>query len=202
MRVKVVLAEDEAIIRLDLRETLEGEGYEVIGDFGRGDLALDAVRNLRPDIAILDIKMPEMDGLQVAAEINRDHLCAVLILTAFSQRSLVEQARDAGAMAYLVKPFQAAELLPAMELALARFSEARALEEAVASLGDEKQSLKAKLVMRRSLDKAKGRLMDSFGLNEAESFRFIQKNAMDSRQSMQEIADAIIGGSLSPRDPS
>src|ERR1051325_2826128 len=128
MPTRVVIAEDEAIIRLDLKETLEEEGYEVVGETGRGDKALSLVRELRPDLAVLDIKMPGLTGLEVAKEINAERLCGVLILTAFSQREVVEQARDAGALAYLVKPFQKSDLIPAIEVAIGRFAELAALE--------------------------------------------------------------------------
>jgi response regulator NasT len=198
MSARVVLAEDEAIIRLDLRETLEAEGYEVVGDYGRGDEALEGIRTLRPDIAILDVKMPGLDGLEVAAEILKEKICATLVLTAFSQRALVEAAREAGVMAYLVKPFQASELVPAIELAIARYVEAQALEAEVASLGDANATLEAKLQARKLLERAKGKLQESHGYSEAAAFRFIQKSAMDSRTTMSEVADAIVEGKLVP----
>src|SRR3954467_1275131 len=156
--VRVVLAEDEAIIRLDLKEILEEEGYEVVGETGRGDEAVQLVRDLDPDLAILDIKMPGMDGLSAAREIAGERRAAVLILTAFSQRDLIEQARDSGALAYLVKPFQKSELIPAIEVALGRYKEIRALEHEV-------QSLEEQLETRKIVDRAKGRLMDAHGLS-------------------------------------
>ena len=193
MPTRVVIAEDEAIIRLDLKETLEEEGYEVVGETGRGDEAVALVRELQPDIAILDIKMPGVDGLTAAREITSERLAAVLILTAFSQRDLVEEARDAGALAYLVKPFQRSELVPGIELAIARFRELRALSEQAESLGEQ-------LETRKVLDRAKGVLMDGHGLSESDSFAFIQRSAMSGRTTMRAVADAIIAGELSPEN--
>jgi AmiR/NasT family two-component response regulator len=175
--VRVVIAEDEAIIRLDLKETLTERGYEVVADTGRGDEAVELVRAHRPDLTILDIKMPGMDGLEAARLINAERLSAVLVLTAFSQRDLIEQARDAGALAYLVKPFQADELVPAIEVAMGRFAELRALEEANAGLASERQALEESLETRRVVDRAKGVLMDSLGMKEADAFGFIQRTA-------------------------
>jgi response regulator NasT len=191
MAVRVVIAEDEAIIRLDLKETLEEEGYEVVGETGRGDEAVSLVRDLAPDVAILDVKMPGMDGLAAAKEISADRHAAVLILTAFSQRDLIEQARDAGALAYLVKPFQRSELIPAVEVALGRFQEMRALENEV-------KGLEAQLETRRSVDRAKGLLMDRHAMTEQDSFRFIQQTAMRERTTMKEVADRVIDGRLTP----
>jgi response regulator NasT len=188
---RVVIAEDEAIIRLDLKETLEEEGYEVVGESGRGDEAIDLVRQLEPDLAILDIKMPGLDGLTAARQITADKKAAVLILTAFSQRDLIEQARDAGALAYLVKPFQKSELIPAVEVALGRFNEMRAL-------ADQNLSLAEQLETRKLVDRAKGRLMDNQGLSEADAFRFIQKKAMDTRQTLKVVAQKVIDGELTP----
>jgi response regulator NasT len=187
----VVIAEDEAIIRLDLKETLEEEGYEVVGETGRGDEAVELVRDLAPDLAILDIKMPGMDGLQAAKAITAEKRAAVLILTAFSQRDLIEQARDAGALAYLVKPFQKSELIPAVEVALGRFAEIRALAEENSSLTDQ-------LETRKLVDRAKGILMDRHALSEADAFRFVQKRAMDSRTALKAVAQQVIDGTLSP----
>jgi AmiR/NasT family two-component response regulator len=192
--VRVVIAEDEAIIRLDLKEILEDEGYEVVGESGRGDEAVELVRKHRPDLVILDIKMPGKDGLAAAREITAERLAAVLILTAFSQRDLIDQAREAGALAYLVKPFQKSELLPAIEIALGRFSEMRALEQDVRSLEDQ-------LETRRLVDKAKGILMDEVGLREHEAFTWIQRSAMRDRVQMREIARRIIDDGLRPDAP-
>jgi len=188
---RVVIAEDEAIIRLDLKEMLIEEGYEVVADTGRGDEVVDLVREHRPDIAILDIKMPGLDGLSAAREISADHICAVLILTAFSQRQLVERARDAGALAYLVKPFQRGELVPAIEVALGRFAEMQALTAEV-------RGLEEQLETRKIVDRAKGILMDRHGMAESEAFTFIQRGAMSARQTMQQVAQRVIDGSLVP----
>jgi response regulator NasT len=186
-----VIAEDEAIIRLDLKETLEEEGYEVVGETGRGDEAVQLVRELRPDVAILDIKMPGLDGLSAAREIAGERGAAVLILTAFSQRDLIERARDAGALAYLVKPFQKADLFPAIEVALGRFNELKDLHEQATSLEDQ-------LETRKVVDRAKGQLMDKHGLSESEAFSFIQKTAMKERATMRVIAQRVLDGDLKP----
>jgi response regulator NasT len=193
MAAKVVIAEDEAIIRLDLKETLEEEGYDVVGETGRGDEAVQLVRELAPDIAILDIKMPGMDGLSAAREISADNLAAVLILTAFSQRDLIERARDAGALAYLVKPFQKSELIPAVEVALGRYKEMQALQAEVKGLEDQ-------LDTRRVVDRAKGILMDTHKLSESDAFDWIQKTAMRERLTMKVVGQRIIDGELRP-DP-
>jgi len=193
LAVRVVIAEDEAIIRLDLKETLEEEGYEVVGETGRGDEAMKLVRELEPDVAILDIKMPGLDGLAAAREIAAERICAVLILTAFSQRDLIEEARDAGAQAYLVKPFERSELVPAVEVALGRFAEIKALHEQTASLEEQ-------LETRKVVDRAKGRLMDEFGMGESAAFNFIQKRAMSERVTMREISRRVIEGELRPDD--
>jgi response regulator NasT len=189
--IRVVIAEDEAIIRLDLKETLEEEGYEVVGETGRGDEAVELVTRLEPDLAILDIKMPGLDGLAAAREITAEHKAAVLILTAFSQRDLIERARDAGALAYLVKPFQKNELIPAVEVALGRHLEMRALH-------DEKLSLEEQLETRKLVDRAKGRLMDNYAMSENDAFRFVQKTAMDTRRTLKAVAQDIIDGNLKP----
>jgi response regulator NasT len=189
--IRVVIAEDEAIIRLDLKETLEEEGYEVVGQTGRGDEAVELVKELSPDLAILDVKMPGMDGLEAAAQISADKQAAVLILTAFSQRDLIEKARDAGALAYLVKPFQKSELIPAVEVALGRFQEMRALQ-------DQNLSLAEQLETRKLVDRAKGTLMDKHGLSEAEAFRFVQKTAMDTRATLKSVAQDVVDGNLEP----
>ena len=191
MTIRVVIAEDEAIIRLDLKETLEEEGYVVVGETGRGDEAVELVQELRPDLAILDVKMPGMDGLAAAALISAEKHAAVLILTAFSQRDLIEKARDAGALAYLVKPFQKSELIPAVEVALGRFQEMKAL-------ADENLSLAEQLETRKLVDRAKGKLMDMHGLSEADAFRFLQKTAMDTRATLKQVALDVIDGKLKP----
>jgi two-component system, response regulator PdtaR len=189
--LRVVIAEDEAIIRLDLRETLEEEGYDVVGETGRGDEAVALVKEHEPDLAILDIKMPGLDGLSAAREITGERRAAVLILTAFSQRDLVERARDAGALAYLVKPFQRSELVPAVEVAIGRFREMRALEAEVRGLEDE-------LEIRRVVDQAKGILTDRHGLSEADAFAFVQRHAMAERATMKATAQRVIDGHLAP----
>jgi response regulator NasT len=187
----IVIAEDEAIIRLDLRELLEEEGYSVVGEAGRGDQAVELVRNLRPDVVILDVKMPGMDGIEAARRISSEAICAVLMLTAFSQREVVEQARDAGALAYLVKPFQKNDLVPAIELAIARFSETKALAAEVSELTE-------RLEVRKVIDRAKGMLIDAHGLKEADAFAFIQKTAMAKRVSMRAIAESVLKGETVP----
>ena len=191
MGLRVVIAEDEAIIRLDLQETLEEEGYEVVGSTSRGDEAVALVRDLKPDLAILDIKMPGMDGISAAKEIAAGRWAAVLILTAFSQRDLVEQARDAGAIGYLVKPYQKSDLVPAIEVAVGRFTELRALEQEVHSLEDQ-------LTTRRIVERAKGLLMDRHHLSESDAFSFIQQTAMRQRAKMRAVAEQVLDGTLTP----
>ncbi len=191
MPLRVVIAEDEAIIRMDLRETLEEEGYEVIGETGRGDQAIELVRSLQPDLAILDIKMPGMDGLEAARIINGEKICGVLMLTAFSQREVVEQARDAGALAFLVKPFQKSDLIPAIEVAMGRFRELRSLTGEIDALGEQLES-------RKVIDRAKGTLIDEVGMSETDAFGFIQRTAMSERTRMRDVADRILDGSLRP----
>lgn len=191
MPTRVVIAEDEAIIRLDLKETLEEEGYEIVGETGRGDEAVQMVKDLEPDLAILDIKMPGLDGLSAAREITAERRAAVLILTAFSQRDLIEQARDAGAMAYLVKPFQRSELVPAVEVALGRFQEIRALHEATSNLEDQ-------LETRKVVERAKGKLMDEHAMAEGDAFSFIQRTAMRERRTMKDVAQQVIEGAVTP----
>ena len=195
MAVRVVIAEDEAIIRLDLREILEEQGYEVVGETGRGDEAVTLVHEHKPDLAILDIRMPGIDGLAAAREITAGDHCAVLILTAFSQRNLIEEARDAGALAYLIKPFTQTELVPAIEVALGRFKEMKAIKETNASLEEQ-------LETRRKVDRAKGILMDDHGMKEGAAFSFIQKTAMRERKTMREISQQIIDGELQPEPQS
>ena len=191
MSIRVVIAEDEAIIRLDLKETLEEEGYIVVGETGRGDIAVDLVREHRPDLAILDIKMPGMDGLEAARLITKDRICGVLVLTAFSQREVIEEARDAGALAYLVKPFQKSDLIPAIEVAIGRFREMQALNGEVEVLGEQ-------LEARKSIDRAKGILIDQFKMTEADSYGFIQRGAMNHRTTMKAVADMVVSGELRP----
>jgi two-component system, response regulator PdtaR len=189
--VQVVIAEDEAIIRLDLKEILEEEGYHVVGETGRGDEAVALVREHNPDLAILDIKMPGMDGLAAAREIAGERRAAVLILTAFSQRNLIEEARDAGALAYLVKPFQKSELIPAIEVALGRFAELKALDS-------QTKSLEEQLEIRKIVDRAKGLLMDRHGMTESDAFSFVQKTAMHERRTMKAVAQRVLDGDLQP----
>lgn len=191
MAVRIVLAEDEAIIRLDLRESLQEEGYEVVGDVGRGDKAVEMVDELRPDVAIFDIKMPGMSGLEAAKIVSDKKICPVVMLTAFSQREIIEQARDAGALAYLVKPFQKTDLVPAIELAIARFAELKSLSGEVAALG-------AQLEIRKLVDRAKGVLIDKHQMSESGAFSFIQSMAMSQRMKMGDIAEQIIAGKLHP----
>ena len=191
MSIRVVIAEDEAIIRLDLRETLEEEGYEVVGEAGRGDQALKLIRELQPDLAILDVKMPGMDGLEVARQVGDERICGVLVLTAFSQREIIEQARDAGALAFLVKPYQKSDLIPAMEMAIARFRELQALSE-------QNDVLQEKLEARKIIDRAKGRLIDEFAMKEQDAFAFIQQTAMTERSRMRDVAEKILSGELKP----
>lgn len=184
-RVRIVIAEDEAIIRLDLKESLEDEGYLVVGETARGDEAVELVRTLEPDVVILDIKMPGMDGIEAAREINADRLAAVLLLTAFSQRDLIQQASAAGALAYLVKPFQRSELVPAIELALGRFRDLRAIEGEAAELQE-------RLETRKLVDRAKGRLMDEQGMTEGDAYRWLQQQAMERRSTMKDVATEVL----------
>jgi len=195
---RVLIAEDEAIVRLDLREMLIEEGYDVVGETGRGDEAVRLASELNPDLAILDIKMPGLDGLTAAKHIQTNNRMAILILTAFSQRSLIDRARDAGALAYLIKPFQKEELLPAIEVALARFRELQALEKENATLSADKRGLAEQLETRRWVDRAKGRLMDDLEMSEQDAFSFIQKTAMDRRLSMRDIAKEVVDLGLRP----
>jgi two-component system, response regulator PdtaR len=188
---RVVIAEDEAIIRLDLKELLQEDGYDVVGETGRGDEAVELVRDLRPDLVILDIKMPGLDGLSAAREIAGDRLAAVLMITAFSQRELVEQARDAGALAYLVKPFQKSDLIPAIEMALGRYAELASLERDVGNLAE-------RLEERKTIDRAKGVLMDQHGTTEQEAWRFLQQQAMHNRVKVHDIARRVVDGELTP----
>nr|WP_241185578.1 response regulator [Micrococcus luteus] len=183
--LRAVVAEDETLIRLDLVEVLTGAGYRVVAEAGDGRAAVEAVREHRPDIVVMDVKMPVMDGIAAAGDIAGERLAPVVMLTAFSQRELVERARTAGAMAYVVKPFTEADLVPAIELAVARFDELRSLEAEVRDLGD-------RLETRKIVDRAKALLQERMRLTEAESFRWIQKTSMDRRLTMREVAQAVI----------
>ena len=189
--IRIVVAEDEAIIRLDLVETLREEGYEVVADTGRGDTAIDLVREHKPDVAIFDIKMPGQDGLEAARAVSAEKICPVVMLTAFSQREVIEQARDAGALAYLVKPFQKTDLVPAIELAIGRFAELKLLS-------GERDALDEQLQLRKLLDRAKGVLIDKHLMTEQAAFDFIQKSAMSSRSRMKDVAQKVIDGELTP----
>ncbi len=180
-----MIAEDEALIRMDLAEMLAEEGYDVVGEAGDGERAVELVESLRPDLVILDVKMPRLDGIAAAERIARQRIAPVVMLTAFSQRDLVERARDAGAMAYLVKPFVQADLVPAIEMALSRFAELAALEAEVLDLTD-------RLETRKAVDRAKSVLQSELSLSEPDAFRWIQKTAMDLRLSMREVAEGVV----------
>ncbi|MEU5849369.1 MULTISPECIES: ANTAR domain-containing response regulator [Saccharopolyspora] len=182
---RVLVAEDEALIRLDLVEMLREEGYQVVGEAGDGQEAVRLAEELRPDLVILDVKMPKMDGIEAASNIAGERIAPVVILTAFSQRDLVERARDAGAMAYLVKPFAKRDLVPAIELAVSRFTEVQALEAEVADLTE-------RLEARKTIERAKGLLMNKHNLSEPESFRWLQRTAMDRRTTMKAVAQAVL----------
>ncbi|MGY1838544.1 MULTISPECIES: ANTAR domain-containing response regulator [unclassified Modestobacter] len=182
---RVLIAEDEALIRLDLKEMLEEEGYVVVAEVGDGQAAVEQAQQLRPDLVVLDVQMPVLDGIAAAEQIASARIAPVIVLTAFSQRELVERARDAGAMAYLVKPFSKNDLVPAIEVAVGRFQEMHALDAEVADL-------KERLEARKVIEKAKGRLMTERGMTEAEAFRWIQRTAMNERTSMRALAEAIM----------
>ncbi|MEY3020192.1 MAG: hypothetical protein RLZZ272_1176 [Actinomycetota bacterium] len=182
---RVLIAEDEALIRLDLREMLEEEGFDVVGEVADGASAVRGARELRPDLVVLDVKMPVMDGIQAAEEIARERLSAILILTAFSQRELVERARRAGAMAYLVKPFQKHDLLPAIEIAIGRHRELSGLAATV-------DDLQGRLASRKVIERAKGLLQEREGLSESDAFRRLQREAMEGRETMQRVAERTI----------
>jgi len=183
--LKIVIADDEPIIRLDLKKTLENMGHQVVGESGDGARAIEMARTLKPDIIILDIKMPEMDGIDAAKIVTTEGIAPVLLLTAYSQKDLVDRAKDAGVFAYLVKPFKEADLMPAIEIAISRYEEFMDLENEVSDLEN-------KLDTRKAVDRAKGILMDQYGLKEQEAFRRIQVQSMNTRKSMREIAEAII----------
>ena len=184
-RRRAVIAEDEALIRLDLKEMLQEEGYDVAGEAGDGERAVELARELKPDLVVLDIKMPRLDGIAAAEQIAGERIAPVVILTAFSQRELVERARDAGAMAYLVKPFSKADLVPAVEMAVSRFAEVQLLEAQVADLSE-------RLATRKAVDRAKAELQRELGISEPEAFRWIQKTAMDLRRSMRQVAEGVL----------
>ena len=181
----VLVAEDEALIRLDLVELLTEEGYEVVGQAGDGEQAIDLARELEPDLVIMDVKMPKLDGISAAKTIAEERIAPIVMLTAFSQRDLVERARGAGAMAYIVKPFDASDVVPAIEVALGRFQEIRAIEEELTTLEERFES-------RKIIDQAKGILQKDLGLTEPEAFRWVQKTAMDLRKSMRDVAEGVI----------
>src|SRR3954471_4346740 len=184
---RVLIAEDEALIRLDLAEMLREEGYDVVGEAGDGQQAVELAEKHRPDLVILDVKMPVLDGISAAEQIADARIAPVVILTAFSQRDLVERARDAGAMAYLVKPFTKADLLPAIEIAVSRYAEIHALESEVDDLTD-------RLEARKLVERAKGVLQTDRGMSEPDAFRWIQKTSMDKRRSMRAVAEAVLAG--------
>ncbi|MEO6020411.1 MAG: response regulator [Knoellia sp.] len=184
---RILVAEDEAIIRLDLAEMLGEAGYEVVGQASNGEQAVEMATSLRPDLVIMDVKMPVLDGISAAEQIGKERLCPVVMLTAFSQTELVERARDAGVMAYIVKPFTATDVVPAINIALSRWGELKTLESEVADLGE-------RLETRKSVDRAKGVLMTKLKITESEAFRWIQKTAMDRRMGMKEVADAVVAG--------
>jgi two-component system, response regulator PdtaR len=190
--LRVLVVEDEALIRLDLTEMLTEEGYVIAGEAGDGEQAVALARDLRPDLVIMDVKMPKVDGIAAAASIVEERIAPVVMLTAFSQRDLIERARDAGAMAYLVKPFARHELVPAIELAVSRFAEKRALEDEVATLNE-------RLETRKVVDRAKGLLMARQNMTEPEAFRWIQRTAMDRRTTMKAVAEAVVEGLAAPK---
>jgi two-component system, response regulator PdtaR len=189
--LRVLVAEDESLIRLDLVEMLREEGYEVCGESGDGQAAVDLAHELRPDLVVLDVKMPVLDGLSAAEQIVRARIAPVVILTAFSQRDLVERAREAGAMAYLVKPFQKKDLLPTVEMAVSRFAEVVALEREVTDLS-------GRLEARTTIERAKGLLQAQHGMTEPEAFRWVQRTSMDERRSMREVAQDLLDGVRAP----
>ena len=185
IRWRIIIADDESLIRLDLREMLTHLGYDVIGEAGDGRSAVDLARRLRPDLLIMDIKMPDLDGISAAEELTRERIAPVVLLTAYSDQGLVERAREAGVVGYVVKPFREAELMPVIELSRARFDEFRTLEREVGNLKDA-------LETRKLIERAKGVLMETHGLRESEAFHRIRKTSMDARKSMKEVAEAIL----------
>ncbi|MFC7492494.1 MULTISPECIES: ANTAR domain-containing response regulator [unclassified Knoellia] len=184
---RILVAEDEAIIRLDLAEMLGEAGYDVVGQASNGEQAVQMATELRPDLVVMDVKMPVLDGISAAEQIGKERICPVVMLTAFSQTELVERARDAGVMAYIVKPFTATDVVPAIDIALSRWGELKTLESEVADLGE-------RLETRKSVDRAKGVLMTKLKISESEAFRWIQKTAMDRRMGMKEVSDAVVAG--------
>jgi len=184
-RTRIIIADDESIIRMDLKEMLTNLGYLVIGEVGDGRSAVNLARELKPDLVIMDIKMPDMDGIEAARILTEEDIAPVILLTAYSQRELIERAKEAGVVAYLVKPFRESDLAPAIEIALARFEEFRAVKK-------ETEDLREALETRKLVERAKGILMDTQGLSEAEAFRRIQKMSMNTRKPMKEVAEAII----------
>lgn len=184
-RRRVLVAEDESLIRMDVVEMLEGEGYEVVGEAENGQRAIDLAKELEPDLVLMDVKMPVLDGITAAEQIASERIAPVVLLTAFSQKELIERAREAGAMAYVVKPYTAADLVPAIEIALSRFEEIITLEEEVSEMKDQFET-------RKVVERAKSLLITKMGLSEPEAFRWIQKTSMDRRLSMREVADAIL----------
>ncbi|OAA28124.1 response regulator receiver and ANTAR domain protein [Frankia sp. EI5c] len=188
---RVLIAEDEALIRLDLREMLQEEGYEVVGEAGDGETAVALAGKLRPDLVILDVKMPKMDGIDAGAKIAKERIAPVVILTAFSQRELVERAREAGAMAYVVKPFQKKDLLPTIEMAMSRFTE-------IVSLEAEVEDLQGRLEARKIIERAKGVLQTEHSMTEPDAFRWIQRTSMNQRRTMRAVAEAVLSGEALP----
>jgi response regulator NasT len=185
MPTRIILAEDDSVIRMDLREELQRQGYLVVGDVGDGQSAINLAREVRPDLIIMDIRMPELDGIEAARVLTSEHLAPVMLLTAFSDNELIERAREAGVVSYITKPWRQSDLKPAIEIALARFQEFREIESQVKTLEDQ-------LATRKVVEKAKGMLMEKYKLTEQEAFRRIQKLSMNNRKSMREVAEAIL----------
>jgi response regulator NasT len=193
-RPRVLIAEDEALIRLDLAEMLDEAGYEVVAQAGDGEEAVERAREHRPDLVIMDVRMPRLDGIAAASLIAGERIAPVVMLTAFSQRDLVERARNAGAMAYLVKPFTMSDLMPAIEIAMSRFAEISALEREVDDLSE-------RLAARKSIDRAKSLLQEALGLSEADAFGWIQRTAMDLRTTMRDVAERVIAEGVTHQPP-